>query len=211
VPVTGLTSAGHYPFVAGLGLYDQVVTYDRAETRPAAGAVLADIAGKTALRDRIGRHAGRPAQVVTAGLTHPDAAGTPGGRAGVGFFVPDETRARAREWGWPDLEQRFGAVLGGFAGGSVPLYAIQLALALGAPAVRYLDEDPASLALAEALGAQVSDGPLPRKLGSYAVTVDASLNVRGLGCALRSTGRTASAPASESTCRTLPSRCSTCT
>jgi hypothetical protein len=42
VPVTGLTSAGHYPFVAG--------------------GVLADIAGNTALRDRIGRHAGRSAR-----------------------------------------------------------------------------------------------------------------------------------------------------
>jgi alcohol dehydrogenase len=78
-------------------------------------------------------------------------------------------------------------VVGG-AGGSVPLYAIQLALALGAPAVRYLDQDPASLALAEALGARVSDGPFPRKAGSFAVTVDASMNAGGLGCALRSTG-----------------------
>lgn len=33
----------------------------------------------------------------------------------MGFFVPDEIRARAREWGWPDLEQRFGAALDGFA------------------------------------------------------------------------------------------------
>jgi hypothetical protein len=106
VPVTGLTSARHCPFVAGLGLYDQL---------PAAGAVLADIAGNTALRDRIGRHAGRPAQVVTAGLTHPDAASTSDGGPGVGFFVPDEIRARVREWGWPTLEQRFGAALDGFA------------------------------------------------------------------------------------------------
>lgn len=115
VPVTGLTSARHYAFTAGLGLYDRVISYDRAETVPAAGAVLADIAGNPALRDRIGRHAGRPAQVVTAGLTHPDAAGAPDGGTGVGFFVPDEIRARAREWGWPDLEQRFGAALGSFA------------------------------------------------------------------------------------------------
>jgi Protein of unknown function (DUF2855) len=115
VPVTGLTSARHYPFVAGLGRYDQVIPYDRAETVPAADAVLVDIAGNTALRDRIGRQAGRPAQVVTAGLTHPDAAGPPGGGPAVGFFVPDEIRSRAREWGWPTLEERFGAALDGFA------------------------------------------------------------------------------------------------
>jgi hypothetical protein len=114
VPVTGLTSAHHLPFVAGLGLYDQVVAYDRAEALPAADAVLVDIAGNATLRDRIGRHGGRPAQMVVAGLTHPAPGGTEGGRPGVGFFVPDEIRARAREWGWPVLEQRFQAALGGF-------------------------------------------------------------------------------------------------
>jgi hypothetical protein len=72
VPVTGLTSARHYPFTAGLGLYDRVLPYDRAEAVPAGGP-------------------------------------------GVGFFVPDEIRAPAREWGRPDLEQRFGAALDGFA------------------------------------------------------------------------------------------------
>ena len=90
----------------------------------------------------------------------------------------------------PPLAQAPGSevlIVGG-AGGSVPLYAIQLALALGAPAVRYLDQDPDSLALAEALGAQVSEGPIPRKLGSFAITVDASMNAEGLGCALRSAG-----------------------
>ena len=81
-------------------------------------------------------------------------------------------------------------IVGG-GGGSVPLYAIQLALALGAPAVRYLDQDPASLALAAELGAQVSEvrkGSVPRQLGPFPVTVDASMNADGLGCALRSTG-----------------------
>jgi len=77
-------------------------------------------------------------------------------------------------------------IVGG--GGSVPLYAIQLALALGAPAVCYLDTDPGSLALAAALGARVSEGPMPRQIGPFPVTVDASMNAGGLGCALRSTG-----------------------
>ena len=63
-------------------------------------------------------------------------------------------------------------IVGG-AGGSVPLYAIQLALALGAPAVRYLDPDPESAALAAGLGAQASEGPIPREVGSFPVTVDA--------------------------------------
>ena len=39
---------------------------------------------------------------MSAGLTHPEASGAAGARAGVSFFVPDEISARAREWGWPD-------------------------------------------------------------------------------------------------------------
>ncbi len=77
-------------------------------------------------------------------------------------------------------------IVGG-GGGSVPLYAVQLALALGAPAVRYLDRDTEALALAAGFGAQVSDGPVPRQLGPFPVTVDGSMNTDGLGCALRST------------------------
>jgi hypothetical protein len=44
VPVTGLTSARHYPVVAGLGRYDQVVPYERAEAVPAADAHVVDVA-----------------------------------------------------------------------------------------------------------------------------------------------------------------------
>jgi hypothetical protein len=115
VPVTGITSTRHHPFVAGLGLYDQVVRYDRAEDLAATGAVLVDIAGNEALRDRIGQRGGRPAQVVSAGLTHPESGGAAGVRAGVSFFVPDEISARARTWGWPALERRFADALGDFA------------------------------------------------------------------------------------------------
>jgi len=39
VPVVGLTSASHRPFVAGLAVYDQVIPYHRAGDTPAAGAV----------------------------------------------------------------------------------------------------------------------------------------------------------------------------
>ena len=80
-------------------------------------------------------------------------------------------------------------IVGG--GGSVPLYAVQLALALGAPTVHYLDTDPEALTLAGKLGARISaglQGEIPRQLGPFPVTVDASMNADGLGCALRSTG-----------------------
>jgi threonine dehydrogenase-like Zn-dependent dehydrogenase len=114
-----------------------------------------------------------------------DPAADPAVVASLSDNVPDAWRTVG-----PPLARAPGSevlIVGG-AGGSVPLYAIQLAFALGAPGVRYLDQDPDSLALAEALGAQVSEGPIPRKLGSFAITVDASMNAEGLGCALRSTG-----------------------
>jgi len=116
VTVIGLTSASHRPFTAGLSLYDQVISYDHVEDLAGSGAVLVDLAGNAALRHRIGR---RQAQTVIAGLTSPHA-GSRGhpeddGQQTVDFFVPDLIRARAREWGWPVLEQRFQAALGGFA------------------------------------------------------------------------------------------------
>lgn len=113
VPVTGLTSAKHEPWVAWLGLYQRVLPYDRAEALPAAGAVLIDLAGNAALRDRVGSRAGRPGQVVVAGYTHEGQSGDE--HPVVDFFVPDRIRALAGELGWPALERRFGTALGDFA------------------------------------------------------------------------------------------------
>jgi hypothetical protein len=107
VRVTGLTSAAHAGFVAGLGLYDQVMTYDQASPEPSA--VLVDLAGRAALRDRIGA-----AEVIVAGGTHQGSGLAPEGL----FSAPDRIRARAQEWGWPVLEERFSSALSEFAGGA---------------------------------------------------------------------------------------------
>jgi threonine dehydrogenase-like Zn-dependent dehydrogenase len=76
-------------------------------------------------------------------------------------------------------------VVGGEAA-SVGLYAVQAALALGASAVAYHDEDAVRLLLAERLGATVIAGPY-RAQRPHAVTVDASADPRGLSAAIRST------------------------
>ena len=60
-------------------------------------------------------------------------------------------------------------------------------MALGAGRVVYHDQDPARLALAAALGAEVEDGPPPRKVGAFPITVNASGTEDGLRCALNST------------------------
>jgi alcohol dehydrogenase len=94
--------------------------------------------------------------------------------------------------GWrtvaPWLAERPGTdvlIVGGT--GSVPLYAVESAVALGAGRVDYVDHDPSRLALAAALGATPIAGPYPRRAGEYAITVDGSADPAGLGCALRST------------------------
>jgi threonine dehydrogenase-like Zn-dependent dehydrogenase len=79
-------------------------------------------------------------------------------------------------------------VVGGEAGArSIGLYAAGMAVSLGAARVAYLDEDPARLALAVALGADALESTPPRKAGSFPVTVDASGSHDGLRCALNST------------------------
>jgi threonine dehydrogenase-like Zn-dependent dehydrogenase len=91
----------------------------------------------------------------------------------------------------PQLADAPGAdvlVVGGADGpGSIGLYAAGLAVASGAGRVVYLDEDEQRLAVAASLGAEVVDGPPPRKVGAFPVTVDASGSEAGLRCALNST------------------------
>jgi threonine dehydrogenase-like Zn-dependent dehydrogenase len=78
-------------------------------------------------------------------------------------------------------------VVGGDVGPhSIGLYAVGLAVALGAGRVTYLDHDPERLTLAATLGATVIDGP-PVKVGAFAVTVDASGTADGLRAAINST------------------------
>lgn len=95
--------------------------------------------------------------------------------------------------GWrtvgPQLADRPGAPVLIVGGGAyaVSLYAVQAAVALGSERVVYLDTDPARLALAERLGAEAVEGPVPRKAGSFPIAVNAALDHAGLHCAIRST------------------------
>jgi alcohol dehydrogenase len=71
-------------------------------------------------------------------------------------------------------------------GGSVGLYAVGIARALGASRIEYVDTDEARCAIAASLGARATQGPLPTRAGRYPITVDASSRPDGLRCALRS-------------------------
>lgn len=96
--------------------------------------------------------------------------------------------------GWrtvaPQLEERPGApvlVMGGASSGSIGLYAVDAAVALGSSSVTYVDTHPQRLDAARDLGASVIQGPPPRRFGSHPITVDASGDPAALACAIRST------------------------
>jgi threonine dehydrogenase-like Zn-dependent dehydrogenase len=76
------------------------------------------------------------------------------------------------------------------APGSVPLYAVAVAVALGGH-VRYVDTDPRRVAAATALRAQATlhEGPWPRRFDPAPVTVDATGSPEGLAAVIRSTAR----------------------
>jgi threonine dehydrogenase-like Zn-dependent dehydrogenase len=79
-------------------------------------------------------------------------------------------------------------VVAGGGGRSMPLYAVDAALALGASAVTYVDTDPDRLEVAQALGATVVQGTPDRSLlGSFPITVDGTATPEGLVAALRLT------------------------
>jgi threonine dehydrogenase-like Zn-dependent dehydrogenase len=79
-------------------------------------------------------------------------------------------------------------VVGG-AGSSVGLYAVTAAIALGSERVRYVDSDPARCAVAERLGAEVTEhrGEWPRSFAPAPVTIENTMDPDGLACTLRST------------------------
>ncbi len=89
----------------------------------------------------------------------------------------------------PALAEEPGAdvlVVGGAGAGSIGLYAAGLAVALGSESVLYVDADASRRETAAKLGAQTL-AETPKRVGPYAITVDASADPEGLALALRST------------------------
>jgi alcohol dehydrogenase len=112
------------------------------------------------------------------------AGATPTALASVSDNVSDAWRTVG-----PQLSESPGSpvlIVGG-AAASISIYACQIASALGAERVDFVDENPERLALAEGLGANPIEGPPPRRLGPYPITVDAGGTPERLACALRST------------------------
>jgi NADPH:quinone reductase-like Zn-dependent oxidoreductase len=119
VDVTALTSARHADFVADLGVYRRVITYDHVTELALEPAVLADVAGNDLIRRAVHEHLGKALVHSTLiGATHWD---TPistedmPGPTPTGFFAPDHLRHRMRSWGADEFDRRFGKALREFA------------------------------------------------------------------------------------------------
>ncbi len=80
-------------------------------------------------------------------------------------------------------------IFGGAGSGSIGLYTVAIAQALGASQVTYIDRDADRLALASKLGAAVIDAmdSLPSRSAVYPITVDSGADPAGLAWVLRST------------------------
>jgi hypothetical protein len=128
VRVIGLTSPRNAAFVASLGCYDEVVTYDRfTSLSPDQPVVFVDMAGDSGLRARLHHHFGeRMKYSAQIGLTHRNTAADEPALPGAKpkwFFAPDQIRKRAKEWGPGGVDARFAAAwmdfsptLGGWLG-----------------------------------------------------------------------------------------------
>jgi alcohol dehydrogenase len=97
--------------------------------------------------------------------------------------IPDAWRCVA-----PPLAEHPGApVLIAMGAGSIALYSVAIALALGAERVDVVGGSERDREMAAKLGANVLDEEFPTRAGFYPVTVDASADPAGINCVLKST------------------------
>lgn len=109
--VVGLTSPGNVDFVDGLGVYDQVLTYDDIAALGAdRPAVYVDMAGDTGVRHAVHTQMGGLTASVQVGGTHWEHVGGGGDLPGPTpalFFAPDQVVKRRRDWGPEGIDARF--------------------------------------------------------------------------------------------------------
>jgi hypothetical protein len=118
--IVGLTSSRNAAFVAGLGTYDRVVTYDAiAGLGAPGGAVVVDMAGGEATLRAVHTALGDDLRYsCRVGFTqwqdaNPKIDGLPGVRPRF-FFAPDRVKARLADWGNAEFSHRVGAMSAAF-------------------------------------------------------------------------------------------------
>lgn len=118
--IVGLTSQANAAFVAGLGTYDCIETYDSISALEAPlGAIVVDMAGGEATLRAIHEAFGDQLKYsCRVGFTQwqdakPIIAGLPGVRP-VFFFAPDRAKARLADWGQQEFAKRVGSASAAF-------------------------------------------------------------------------------------------------
>jgi Protein of unknown function (DUF2855) len=111
VELIGLTSPRSAEFVAGLGIYGRVVTYDAIDSLERGPATYVDVAGDAEVRRAVHSHHGDElVHSMAVGVTHWEEFGggegeLPGPTPSF-FFAPDRVVKRSQDWGRAALEQR---------------------------------------------------------------------------------------------------------
>ncbi len=125
VQVVGLTSPGNRSFTEGLGIYDQVVTYDDLSSLPEGPAAFVDMAGNADLLRQIHTHYGDALKnSCRVGLTHWQATALrmdnlPGPNPEF-FFAPTYAQERIAALGQAEFQGRLGSAWAGFTKAAQP-------------------------------------------------------------------------------------------
>jgi hypothetical protein len=142
--LTGLTAAANVEFTEGLGVYDDVLTYDNIGALPAdRGVVLIDMAGNADVRRQVHEVTHRVLRAsIMVGATHWEGAtfvagdGLPGPRPEL-FSAPTVGQERAAALGPAAFAQRVGAAWAAFADRVPELIKIEHATGADALATAY--------------------------------------------------------------------------
>jgi hypothetical protein len=111
IEVVGLSGARGAEFARGLGVYDEVLTYDDVESLGSDRAVYVDMAGDSEVRTQVhGRLGQSLVHSAVVGATHHDRMGAvpeslPGPRPTF-FFAPDRVVKRTADWGRDGFEAK---------------------------------------------------------------------------------------------------------
>ena len=112
IKVTGLTSPGNKAFVEGLGLYDQVLTYNEVEQLPNVPSAYIDMAGNREVLARVHHHLrDQLLNSCGVGITHWESRdgaapeSLPGAKPEM-FFAPSQIVKRNEEWGAAAYQQK---------------------------------------------------------------------------------------------------------
>jgi len=121
VKAVGLTSKKNLAFVKGLGLYDEVFTYDDVESMDNSGAIAyVDMSGNRDVLSKVHHHfADNLVQSCAVGITHWESRADkaqqrlPGPKPTM-FFAPSQIVKRNKEWGQAEYQARLAKATAAF-------------------------------------------------------------------------------------------------